>query len=130
MKMGEIIIGAVIGIAIGYFVKEKLSKSSISQLEGSNNRLKDEIERKERRIKEVEADKEKLNSDYKELREKLKQQENSTDDISDEFDDVKEKALKLQCENDRLTQELEEYKMAFKVKESEIETLKSKQPNG
>ena len=91
MEIGGIIAGAIAGGAIVYFVKEKLQGHNTTPLTNEIERLKREIENKNKRLKELNEENEKLQSDYTNLRSKIKKQESNNDDLYDDLEDAKQK---------------------------------------
>ncbi|MFC6269459.1 hypothetical protein [Frigoriflavimonas asaccharolytica] len=126
-SIGNILIGAVIGAAIGIILYKKFIggnsqnkniNQQIEDLQNENKRITTNATKLEMQLKEKSVD-------FKHQRDGLRNNEERYIDLQEEFEDLKKKALSIQSENDNLKFDLVGYKKNYPILESTINELKA-----
>ena len=128
MNMFEVLLGAAIGAAGGYLLKNQSGKTKsqsqiysltreVDILSEENNKLSKRFKEAERQIEDLLRENEKLHKDSKSI-------DDDKDDLADELDTAKNKIKRLASLNEELTQKMNEYKSARDAYEVELNQLR------
>lgn len=126
MGILEFVTGIVIGGAMGYISKAKLSKKNqqceIDKLCVENEKLRKQITFLKRQIEDFEAQMTKV-------RREAKESVLSNDELEDDLLNAKKENKNLRLQNDTLAKRLLEYKNACESLEGQIKLMKLKYDN-
>lgn len=126
--MIELLVGLIVGGAVGVVLKDKISGNS-AQNKAKQRELASvyaENEKFGKRNKELECQVEDLLAELNKIRRKAKESDKDQDDLEGELDRAKRELKSIRLQNDELTHKVKEYKVACEAQAAEISMLKEK----